>query len=83
MLRAGQRLAGTNIQATATLQFKANNTITTINTTELLREILSRRPNMDLHEIRRSHSIFKTMSLDHLGLRVGQVARSLADMHWR
>lgn len=50
----------------------------TNNSTDLLREILSQRPKIHLHEIRRTHPIFQTMSIDHLGLRVAQVAQSLA-----
>jgi hypothetical protein len=53
--------------------------ITTINTTEILKDLLRQRPKIKLHDIRRSHSIFQTMSMDQLGLRVERAAHSLAD----
>jgi hypothetical protein len=39
----------------------------------LLRNILARDPRASLDEIRRSHPIFKAMSLDHLSLRIGRL----------
>ena len=35
-------------------------------------DILARDPGASLHDIRHSHSAFRGMSLDHLGLRLGQ-----------
>jgi len=44
----------------------------------VLKAILARNPRASLHEIRRAHPAFQAMSLDHLGLRVGQ---ALDDHH--
>lgn len=46
---------------------------TSINATRVIRDILSRNPKASLHEIRSAHPIFQSMSLDQLGVRLGQV----------
>jgi hypothetical protein len=53
--------------------------ISTINSTVLLKGLLSNNPKLSLSEIRRAHPIFHAMSWDHLGLRVGQIVDALAD----
>jgi len=35
--------------------------------------VLARNPTASLHEIRHAHPALRRMSLDHLGLRVGQL----------
>lgn len=41
-----------------------------VNTEDLLRRILMRNPAASPDEIRRSHPVFRTMSYDHLALRL-------------
>jgi hypothetical protein len=41
----------------------------------LLKEVVARRPAATLHDIRRSHPAFRSMSLDHLALRLGRLER--------
>ncbi|MDB5447667.1 MAG: hypothetical protein JWQ97_2984 [Phenylobacterium sp.] len=48
----------------------------TANPESLLREILVRNPRASLQHIRRAHPIFRGMSLDHLGVRIGQIIDS-------
>lgn len=45
----------------------------------MLRAILARHPTAGLHEIRRAHPAFQTMSLDQLGLRVHRLLEVAAD----
>jgi hypothetical protein len=39
----------------------------------VLRSVLARNPTASLHEIRHAHPALRRMSLDQLGLRVGQM----------
>jgi hypothetical protein len=39
----------------------------------LLKEVVARRPAATIHEIRQSHPTFRSMSLDHLALRLGKL----------
>jgi hypothetical protein len=41
----------------------------------LLKEAVARRPAATIHDIRRSHPTFRSMSLDHLALRLGRLDR--------
>jgi hypothetical protein len=41
----------------------------------LLKEVVARRPAATIHEIKRSHPALRSMSLDHLALRLGQLER--------
>jgi hypothetical protein len=46
----------------------------------VLRTILSRNPTASLHEIRHSHPALRRMSLDHLGLRIGQLVEKRSEV---
>lgn len=45
----------------------------TINTESLLRRILARNPRATVDEIRRAYPIFRTVSYDHLALRLDRL----------
>lgn len=45
-------------------------TITPVNSEALLRHILETLPDATITEIRAIHPVFRTMSDDHLGLRI-------------
>jgi len=40
-----------------------------------LKQIVARNPAASLHEIRLSHPTLRSMSLDHLALRIDQLSR--------
>ena len=41
----------------------------------MLKQVMAGSPAASLSEIRRSHPTFRSMSLDHLALRIGQLSR--------
>lgn len=40
-----------------------------------LKQILSQRPTASLHELRAAHPVLRSMSVDHLAMRLGQLDR--------
>ena len=41
----------------------------------LLKAVVARRPDATIHDIRRSHPSLRSMSVDHLALRLGRLER--------
>lgn len=55
------------------------NTATQANPTHLIKEVLSRNPRASIHQIRDAHPIFRTMSLDQVGLRLSHLLERCSD----